>query len=304
MTVKYSRRSLLTITASAMLARDTGAQTFSRGSSPRDPFAMGENPVNNGTANNSHGNTDTSGKSIRSLTINTSIKNLILFTAGQSNIINIGPSLRVPTNAAVIDNFSPYDSQMYAYVDPLVGCSFNGGHMTGRLADLLINAGTFARVISVPLAEGGTSIAQWAPGGNISDRIPAALTRLANRGIVAGTNVAFALLWGQGEQDTAIGTTQAAYTASFNAIVVQMLALGFSGRIFVAQQTWDGSTFSAPVAAAQLAVCDNVIVFPGVNADALGAGDRQADDLHWNDTGQQAYAAGWQAAMHASGAPY
>lgn len=285
------------------LAGFAGAQTFSRGGAPVDVFDMSENPFNNGTFNNSHGYTDTNNKTITSLTINTGIKNLILITAGQSNIMNIGPTLRTPTNATVIDNFNPYDSQMYAYADPLVGASNNAAHMTGRLADLFINAGTFARVISVPVAQGGSTVAQWAPGGNISNRIPAALARLKARGIVAGTNVTFALLWGQGEQDNC-ATSQASYTASFNALAAQVVGLGFSGRIFVAKETWSGGSICANVQAAQAAVVDNVTVFVGANADALGAGDRIADNTHWNDTGQQDYAAAWQTAMHASGAPY
>ena len=70
-----------------------------------------------------------------------------------------------------------------------------------------------------------------------------------------------------------------------------------------ALQTGQGAP-SATIQAAQIAAVDNVNVFSGGNLDALGAGDRFTDLVHFNDTGAPLAAATIEAAMHASGAPY
>src|SRR5262245_16246844 len=106
---------------------------------------------------------------------------------------------------------------MYAAADPLLGTGmafpgggFSPGGVSLRLADLLVSNSKFDRVIIVPVAIGGTSVAMWATGGVLSNCITAAMARLASRGIVPGmTNVTFAFVWGQGESDG--GTSQAAY---------------------------------------------------------------------------------------------
>src|SRR5437764_987243 len=85
-----------------------------------DPFIMGENPRSD-TLNNNVGNKDTNTKTVRSLAINLGIRNLVLLVAGQSNYTAVAPSAYSPTNGSALDNFNPYNGQMYAAVDPLLG---------------------------------------------------------------------------------------------------------------------------------------------------------------------------------------
>src|SRR5882724_7979601 len=112
-----------------------------------DPFVMGENPRPDSSFNNV-GNQDTNAKTTRSLAINTGIRNLVLITAGQSNYESVAPSAYVPTNASVLDNFNPYNGQMYAAADPLLGTTLalpggtaGPGSVSLRVADLLVTNG-------------------------------------------------------------------------------------------------------------------------------------------------------------------
>lgn len=274
------------------------------GIAPPDPFLLTE-PVAGA------GFRDTKGLANRSQVINPAVRNLVLITAGQSNWASVNPTLYTATNASVIDNANIYDGAFYASGGPLLGCSNGGsplgpGNISLRLADALITNGKFDRVILCPIAIGATVVSQWGDtGGILSDRVGCQIRRLASRGIIPGmTGVTFALILGLGETDNTNGTSQAAWTASFNSFVTKTLATGFSGRIFVPQETWNGGVTSTAVRAAQSAVVDNITVFSGGDLDTLNATNRQADNLHLNDTGAPAGTTIEYNAMHASGAPF
>jgi hypothetical protein len=256
------------------------------------------------------GNVDTAGRATRSPVLNTGVANLVLFFPGQSNNAGEAPTAYTLTNASVIDNFNVNDGALYAPADPPIGATPSAGaqgcgcSLTGwRVADTLVTNGKFARVIVVPLAITGTSVAQW-DTGPLSTRICQAIGRLKDRGIVPGTNVTFAADWGQGEADQQLGTSQAAYTTALNDIISKAAACGFSGRWFINVETWEAGATSAAVQAAQAAVVNGTTVFAGANIDSFGSGDRQSDNTHINDTGAPLVAAAKVAAMHASGAPF
>lgn len=250
----------------------------------------------------------TAGRALRLDPIDPTKKTLVLISAGQSLRANCCGTLFAPTNASKIDNFNVNDGAVYDCTGPLLGCT-NGstgpGNIMPRVADLLITNNRFDRVIIVPLAIGGSFIADWQDGGAYSDRVPVAMRRLAARGIVPGvTGVTFAIEWGQGESDGLYGTTQADYTARWMSFKATVIAAGFVGRLFVAHESYyAGNTYSA-ITAAQAAVIDNVTVFAGGNLDTITSSGRAGDDLHLNDTGAASAATLIYNAMWDSGAPF
>jgi hypothetical protein len=253
---------------------------------------------------------DTNGRVARSAVVNTAIRNLVLITAGQSNGMNINPTLYTATNASVIDNVDVYDGGFYDTAGPLLGCQYapasNGpGNLGLRVADLLVTNNKFDHIYIVPLALSGSSVSVWGSGGALQDRISVAVRRMAARGITpATTNVTFALLWLQGEADGTLGTTSSAYQTAFGQLVANAQAAGFSGRIFVPTETWQAGAASATIQGAQAALRDSVTIFDGGNLDSLNASNRQADNTHFNDTGAAAAATLIYNAMHASGVPF
>lgn len=239
---------------------------------------------------------DVSAKSLRSLTINTAVRNLFLFIPGQSLNTGLSPTNYTPTNGANIDNFLWTSGLNYAASDPLVGTHWNGAAASTsanynlRVADGMISNGKFSRVIIVPCALAGTSIAQWTndyvadPNGYYRV-LNAAAKKLAARGITpATTNCFFAVKWNQGESDTQAGTSQTDY---YNGLLrLRALCPDLVGaKWFVAQESYIAGVSSAAVRAAQAAIVDNVNWFSGGDMDTITDAGRQADRTHLNDAG-------------------
>lgn len=274
-----------------------------RGISPPDPYLMVADPMIFGA------NLGINGLSVRSAVINPALKTLVLITVGQSQLANTAPTIFVPSNSSVIDNFNIYDGALYSIAGPLVGCTGIAGvsnaNVASKIADLLVTNGKFDRVIIVPIPVGGTQAVNWTLGGGYDDRVVVAMRRLAARGITPNTTgVTFAMIWGDGESDGLAGTSAVSYTASFNAMLSIATGAGFSGRVFVTRETWFLGTTYATIQGAQTALVNGTTIFSGGDWDSLDATNRQADNTHWNDTGLAAAALLTYNAMHASGAPY
>jgi hypothetical protein len=261
---------------------------------------------------NNAGYDDPGGKTLRTTgtAIDPAKRTLVLISAGQSNSGNITPTAYVPANPSAIDNFSIYDGEFYEPSCPLLGAAWDmgrgPGHIGLRVADALVSAGKFDRVILVPVGAGSGAAANFAPGGQVDDRFRVAIRRLADRGITpASPGTTWAITWMQGESDTLAGTSQASYAASMSATIAQSYADGFAGRWFIARETMVANVFSGAVQAAQAGLIDNVKVFFGGDIDSLtGPANRQADNTHLNDNGGAAAARLIVDAMHASGSPY
>lgn len=274
-----------------------------------DPFLLA--PVPNGSVVN----VNTKAVALRSQTVNTGIRNLVLIVAGQSNATNVAPSVYTPANPLSLDQLNVNDGAIYAAGDPLLGCSLNEtlgpGNPFLRLADSFVTAAQFDRVILVCVAIDATSVAHWETGF-AANRITVALGRLAAKGIVAGTNVTIAVLWAQGETDNDLGTGQTAYTNSLNNVIAATRATGFTGPWFVAKQSWNGTAVSAAIQAAEAAVVNHPAgVWAGGDADSLtgnacsGSPCRQSPGLlHWTDAGSASIAASFKSKMALFGAPF
>ncbi|MGX9427962.1 sialate O-acetylesterase [Bradyrhizobium sp. LeoA1S1] len=249
-------------------------------------------------------NVDTSGLTPRSLAINPAQKTLVLITAGQSLMADVfGPTIYVPANGAVIDNFNIYDGEAYPFgPKPALGTGGWGGNVGPYLGDLFISNGIFDRVIVVPIAVTGTAINQWVGDGPYAGRFAVAMKRLAARGITPSTpGVMFMVAWGQGEKDTDLGTSQAVYASNLNAWIARVRAAGFTGRIFVNVETMSSGVVSSAIQAAQMSVVDNVGVWQGANWDALGESYR-VDGTHPSDAGAPTFATNLYNAICGSGA--
>jgi hypothetical protein len=255
-------------------------------------------------------NINTNGRALRNQGIDNTQRTLVIISAGQSNMTNVAPSSFTPVNASAIDNFNVNDGAIYAAVDPLVGCSnvatpFLGNPML-RVADTLITNGKFDRVILTPVSIDGTTVSQWET--TFSNRITVAIQRLAAKGIKESPYVTIVILWGQGESDH--GTSQSAYQNSLSNVIAATRAVGFSGKWFVAKQTYTG-TVDANIQAAQAGVVNpSNNVWAGPNADLLigtvcnSTACRQGDNVHFSNAGSASYAQAWVDALAASGNPF
>jgi hypothetical protein len=279
-----------------------------------DPYVIKEllRPPGENLWKNNAGYDDARGKVLRTtgIAIDPTRRTLVLISAGQSNSGNITPTAYVAAHASAIDNFSIYDGKFYEPSCPVLGAAWDmgrgPGHIGLRVADALISAGKFDRVILVPVGAGSGTAGAFEPGGVVDDRFRIAIQRLADSRITpASIGTTWAITWMQGESDTLAHTSQASYAASMSATIAQSYADGFVGRWFVARETMVANVFSSAVQAAQASLVDNINVFFGGDIDSLtGPANRQADNTHLNDAGGAAAARLIIDAMRSSGAPF
>lgn len=216
----------------------------------------------------------------------------VFLVAGESMAANSTGSIYTPTNIAKIDNIDVDSGYMYAAADPLAGCSGTGGHWAGRVADKLIAAGKYQRVILIPIGVSGSVIAEWQPGGQCNGLMRSALMRLA-----AMSMPATAVLWQLGANDNNAGTSQAAFTSGMNALIAQQRALGFTCPWLLANNTLYDNAVSPAIQAAIAAVINGTDIKAGANTDTLTGPTNRADGVHFTATGADSAATLWSNAI-------
>lgn len=281
------------------------------GAAAPDPFLLSDSVATSaGLTGGTMGYRTTSGRSPRAVTINPAQKTLIYLSFGQSLRSNILPTLVSPANPSVIHNFNIYDGNFYDVAGPLLGTTYASslspplgpGNPLVLEADKFIVAG-FDQVVLCSGCIGGTTAAQWGdPGGPHADRGPKMIRRLAARGITPATPGTIWLCeFAIGNQDLAIGTSQAAFMASAANFTNNMTAAGFNGRFFIPLESGAGQTSNA-IRSAQAALVDNTNIFS--NGDFDSSAIATSDSVHPNNAGGATQATISYNAKHASGAPY
>lgn len=221
----------------------------------------------------------------------------VFLCGGQSLICNTVNDSYSVVNAKN-QNFCIQNGGIYTSQPTLLGCSANlTGCFLTRLADKLITAGKYARVIMVPIGIDGTLFSEWAAGGQYNHRIVVAAKRLAAVGLVP-TGV----LWQQGESDSSAGTSQATCTTQLNSIISTFRNNGVNCKIALAKSTWIGGSQPAgatAVLAAVAAVVNGTTVVTGPDTNTLDNTNRY-DTTHLNATGSDANAGLWQTVINAN----
>ena len=241
---------------------------------------------------------------------------LVAIVDSQSYGANIITCLYTPANAAASNQMNVYDGGVYSILDPVLGTCLNAagsGWSALKLFDDLITAGKFDHVLVEPIGVDGTIAADHATGF-LAGRLATAVSRLAAKGWVAGTNITVIVMIMQGESDNTNGTTQVAYTAAMNTWIAQARTAGFNGPVFVAEETWISGAASTAVQLAQTSTSPSGVinnaasVYAGPNLDALvgnactgAAACRQADNTHFTTAARTNISTVWQTALHASG---
>lgn len=135
----------------------------------------------------------------------------VILVLGQSNAANRGQGRY--TSHGPVFNFNIFDAKCYRAMDPMLGATGNDGSPWGRLGDKLVSEDIFEKVLFIPIAVGGTSVTDCAPGGPVHQRLICTLQRLSSAGLVP-THI----LWHQGESHAAEETTMTDYKTKFMGI--------------------------------------------------------------------------------------
>ena len=214
----------------------------------------------------------------------------IIVVHGQSNAANFGSARH--TSREAVDNFDPVSGKCYAAADPLLGADGLGGSFATHLGDILIQAGRYDRVIFVPIARGGASLAFLNDEG--AELITNAIAKLKAAGLVP-THILFQ----QGERDAVMTTSAEQYAALLHQLVKRFRSAGFDAPFHVSRSAkcdFARPKNGAAVRAGQLAAIDTALnIRPGPDTDTIGNEGRVSDGCHMNEIGTIANAALWAA---------
>jgi len=214
----------------------------------------------------------------------------IIIVHGQSNAANFGSARHTAREA--VDNLDPASGKCFAAADPLLGADGLGGSFATHLGDILIQAGRYDRVVLVPIARGGASLAFLNDEG-------AELTTNAIAKLKAAGLTPTHILFQQGERDAVMTTTAEQYAALLHELVKRFRAAGFDAPFYVSRSAKcddAGPKNTAAVRAGQLAAVDAALnIRPGPDTDTIGNEGRSSDGCHMNEIGTIANAALWAA---------
>lgn len=212
----------------------------------------------------------------------------VIVTLGNSMITNHVEGTYSCTGQ--VDNLSLDNGGVYKAVEPLLGASLTltpgrPSNYAMHLADKLIAAKRFDRIIIAPIGIGGTLIADWRTGGVANHRIGVLSKRLAGQG-----HTAAAVLLHVGENDH--GVAQATAADGIQSIIDTFRAHSIASPLLVARASYNTGVTNGAIRSAQVSVLNGTDVFPGPDLDVLGSSYR-VDNLHFNQAGAHAAAELW-----------
>lgn len=225
----------------------------------------------------------------------------VIVIIGDSIPANSGPTLYTITqsknyqvnvlNGAIYQASDPAFSASNGYAAPYFSS------VAGPLGDNIIT-GTYAtNAIILDNGMGSAVVADWAVGGGLNQNIGTIAARLSNLGLTPD-----AWIWHAGPNDTNVGTSQGAYTASLNSVISTIRGYYASVPILVGVCSYNGVTTSANVTNAQTAAPSAPSkIYAGVNSDAFPGADF-ATGGHFAPAGRTAWAAGYITQLAAAGA--
>lgn len=222
----------------------------------------------------------------------TPMPDFIALTFGQSNAANSVQGRHAARDGVLWF----YSGHCYAAADPLPGATGTGGSVWSRLGDRLLDSGRYRRVLFAGIAENGSDLDRWMPGGDLHARLLDALAALRAAGLEPTH-----LLWHQGEQDMRLDTAPARYRDGFRALVDALRAQGISAPVFVARASYCSGKDSPRLRAAQQELVDITRgIYAGPDTDTLRGPAWRRDDCHFNAAGAERHAELWRDALLAA----
>jgi hypothetical protein len=216
----------------------------------------------------------------------------VLLIAGQSNAANSGAQRHETRYPDSVLNFM--GGRCYVARSPLLGATGFAGESWTLMADALIDAQAFDRVILAPVAVGGSNIAQWAKGGALNTSMIPLVQDLVTHYRV--THV----LWHQGESDFTLKTDAVSYKQQFLSFADTLRGNGVEAPVFVSTATrcLPGWTEPNAIQTAQKALVSGQSGFKaGVDTDRLLMAQDRYDDCHMADSGEVKTAKAWAALL-------
>ncbi|MBN2158991.1 MAG: hypothetical protein JW807_06315 [Spirochaetes bacterium] len=219
-------------------------------------------------------------------------RTMVALALGQSNTGNHGETLYRPAGPV----FNLFKGDCYRAEDPLLGPTGDGGSVWSRLADLVIQAGLYDRVVIIPIGVGTTTAAHWAEGGYLHPRVVNAAEEAGSLGLKI-THV-FWILGGSEKLTDGDAANRERYKKNFLSMVRGLRNRGVTAPVYVAIGTYSGA-FNRDIQRAQRELAaENPGIVPGPNTDALHAvAENRWEMVHFTHLGLDRLARAWLAAI-------
>lgn len=210
---------------------------------------------------------------------------VVLLTMGQSNAANHGEGLFVSDRPA----YNYFDGVIYKAKDPLLGGSGVGGSIWLRLAGKITSIDHDQQVLIVPVAIGGTMLADWLPNGKHHPYLSKTLSQLKKDDI----KVTY-VIWQQGESDNSAKTSSLLYKKQFSTLVESIRRYGVDAPIYISQTSLCGrDAANDEIRSAQIQIPQMTKgVEAGLDTDLLGYQYRY-DGCHFSTEGLELLAERW-----------
>lgn len=215
----------------------------------------------------------------------------VFIVAGQSNAVGLAPSFSTTVSGDVRNADLGRDGVLRWRIgdDPQ---SANGKGSPWPMAGTQYSRLTGRPVGFINIAENGSSIRAWLPGGQLFQRLIDALE-------ATKPNYARAILWAQGEADFRMSADE--YADCLQTIIAaanERVAAGRQIPWVVAISSFVNGSPVEEIRKAQMEVVDAGYALRGPDTDQLGQEFRQPDLVHLSDAGMEQAASLWAEALH------
>ncbi|MGJ4912425.1 sialate O-acetylesterase [Bradyrhizobium sp. HKCCYLRH2060] len=229
-------------------------------------------------------------------------RSAVILILGQSNGGNYGEGRSPNRHDADLANY--FSQQCAVAAEPLMGSDGNGGSPWIALANTMLQAKVFDRVLLVPVTLGGSGMTRWSAGGDLYMLAESTLRRLARSGIPP-THV----FWVQGEAERFDDSRYrrnggADYFDGLQAIV-NLVRRYSQAKVFVSPTSSCRGEQRGPAPEIRWAQTEIVkensgVVFSGPDLDAIDLPEQRTDTCHLSQAGMKAFVSGWHAAIQAA----
>lgn len=215
----------------------------------------------------------------------------VLLAIGQSNVANHASNRVTTRHGGRVLGF--FAGNCHIAASPLLGATGDRGEFLTLLADRLVDDGLYDTVIIVSSGIGGSPIARWQRGGDLSQMLMTTLDGLRDRYRVTE------VVWHQGESDFANATTSDAYVAGFRSLAASLAERGLAAPVFTSVSTRCGAGWRAdnPVARAQRNLAGDKGIHVAADTDALLSPEDRHDGCHLSESGQRKAALAYATAI-------
>lgn len=233
----------------------------------------------------------------------------VFITAGQSNTVNSGDLFSF-TSPAMVSTFDPA-SGTWAQAAITMPFAQGTGSAPWAYFGQLLSAHINVPVAILTLGEGGTAISQWVPGTTLYSRLLTGTSAMIARGGFR------AILWHQGETDTAGGTSSGTYYTDFKTIhdglntqtSATLTWFVANASYFPSNTTQCSSTTSYQTYMDAIRYAQQMtwysspfLAYPGPDTDQWSGATYRSNSatgmcVHFNKTGILTHAQGWYSAV-------